>query len=96
MSCKDVPVQKELTTYPTNQQYHSFQSRWFNGRIWLKYSVQCGACYCYYCYHFSLNQLNADISFTPASYHNWKKKLNKTADLIKHESYRPQTNRNNY
>ena len=85
-SCDDVPVQKKLATYPTNQQNRSFQSSWFNGRIWLEYSVQNDACYCYYCRHFASNQLNADDSFTNTGFNNWKRALEKTSGLIKHAS----------
>ena len=38
-----------------------YQSSWFSGRIWLEYSIQNDARYCYYCRHFSSNQLNAMI-----------------------------------
>ncbi|CAF4427856.1 unnamed protein product, partial [Rotaria magnacalcarata] len=39
-SCNDAPVQKKLATYPANQQNRSFQSTWFNDRIWLEYSLE--------------------------------------------------------
>ncbi|CAF2082966.1 unnamed protein product [Rotaria magnacalcarata] len=72
-SCNDAPVQKKLATYPANQQNRSFQSTWFNDRIWLEYSVQNDASYCYYCRHFSSKQLNADDSFTTVGFNSWKR-----------------------
>ncbi|CAF3819629.1 unnamed protein product, partial [Rotaria sp. Silwood1] len=86
MSCNDAPVQKILSSYPTNQQNRSFQSNWFRDRIWLEYSVENDACYCYYCRHFSSNQLNADDAFATTGFNNWKKALNKSAGLMKHAS----------
>lgn len=86
MSCNDAPVQKMLSSYPTNQQNRSFQSNWFRDRMWLEYSVQNDACYCYYCRHFSSNQLNADDAFATIGFNNWKKALDKTAGLAKHTS----------
>ncbi|CAF2412820.1 unnamed protein product [Rotaria sp. Silwood2] len=86
-SCNDAPVQTKLTNYPVNQQNRSLQSNWFNDRIWLEYSVKNYACYCYYCRHFSSNQLNADDAFTSKGFNNWKKALDKTVGLIKHVSY---------
>ena len=70
--CNDVPVQENLAMYPTNQQNLSFESSWFNGRIWLEYSVQNDACYCR---HFFSNQLDANGSFTNTGFNNWKKAL---------------------
>ncbi|CAF1296287.1 unnamed protein product [Rotaria sordida] len=55
-SCCDSPVQPKLITYPINYQNRSFQPRWYNDRVWLEYSVQNDACYCYYCRHFSCNK----------------------------------------
>ena len=85
MSLNDVPVQKKLATYPTNQQNRSFQSSWFNDRIWLEYSVQNDACYCYYCHYLSSNQLNADDSFTNTGFNNWKKALKKISINVKND-----------
>ncbi|CAF3965624.1 unnamed protein product [Rotaria magnacalcarata] len=86
VSCNDAPVQKKLATYPANQQNRSFQSTWFNDRIWLEYSVLNDASYCYYCRHFPSNQLNADDSFTTVGFNSWKKALDKGSGFIKHAS----------
>ncbi|CAF2085637.1 unnamed protein product [Rotaria magnacalcarata] len=85
-SCNDAPVQKKLATYPANQQNRSFQSTWFNDRIWLEYSVLNDASYCYYCRHFPSNQLNADDSLTTVGFNSWKKALDKGSGFIKHAS----------
>lgn len=86
MSRFDAPVQNKLSKYPVNEQNRSFQASWFNDRIWLEYSAQNNACYCYYCRHFSSNQLSADTSFTITGFNNWKKALTKQSGLIKHAS----------
>ena len=86
MSCNDTPVQNRLSKYPMNEQNRSFQANWFKDRIWLEYSVQNDACYCYYCRHFSSNDLNADVAFTVTGFNNWKKALTKQSGLIKHAS----------
>ncbi|CAM4956510.1 unnamed protein product, partial [Rotaria socialis] len=85
-SSNDTPVQKQLATYPANQQNRSFQSTWFNDRTWLEYSVQNDASYCYYCRHFSSNQLTADDSFTSIGFNNWRKALDKSGGFIRHVS----------
>ncbi|CAM4869410.1 unnamed protein product, partial [Rotaria socialis] len=85
-SSNDTPVQKQFATYPANQQNRSFQSTWFNDRTWLEYSVQNDASYCYYCRHFSSNQLTADDSFTSIGFNNWRKALDKSGGFIRHVS----------
>ena len=86
MSFNDAPMQNRLSKYPMNVQNRSFQANWFVDRVWLEYSVQNDACYCYYCRHFSSNDLNSDVAFTITGFNNWKKALAKQSGLIKHAS----------
>ena len=55
----------------------SFQSKWFEKHIWLEYSVEKEAAFCFWCYLFkpiNANRFGDDV-FVSTGFKNWKKAL---------------------
>ncbi len=78
--------QPQPRTLPKDKNNRCFRVHWYQKFLWLEYSVQRDAAFCFPCRRF-LSQVTKEKAFTSIGYRNWKAALgDKKKGFCQHES----------
>lgn len=85
------PSQSKLACYPRTQygkQYRAFQGHWYTNYVWLEYSVQQDAAFCFCCRWFKAGSQctgGASETFVSVGFRNWQKAVQPGRGLDGHD-----------
>lgn len=88
-SIQDGPTQPRNHKFPSTEfsgSQRAFNPSWFDTYLWLEYSIERNAAFCYACRFFSSGQHRSENSFVTSGFTNWKKAIGNTGRFEKHNA----------